>query len=120
MSIVNITIRNHVFEQEHLESFMYLVNRPYIQVEEMIQLVIRSAWFEFQSYEKPARIVRLNSSDIIESMRYIQIRRTLVVEYPYNKIIASFPPEVINVFILKIYFQDTLNRITEMMLFIGL
>ena len=120
MSLITLSIANRIFDQDYLESFIQLVNRPYIQAEEMIRIAIRHVLMECVSITQPERKFILNSVADIDHMEFALATRNDDLQYPYNRIIAVLPDVVVRVFILKIYFSQPHETIESVTLFIGL
>ena len=120
MSLITLSIANRIFDQDYLEIFIQLLNRPYIQAEEMIRIDIQHVLLECVSITQPERRFILNSVADIDHMEFALATRDDDLQFPYNRIVAVLPDVVVRVFILKIYFSQPHETIESVTLFIGL
>lgn len=120
MSLITLSIANRVFDQDYLEIFIQLLNRPYMRVEEMIRIDVQHVLIECVSITQPGRRFILNSVADIDHMEFAIATRDDDLQFPYDRIIAALPDVVVRVFILKIYFTHPHETIESVTLFIGL
>lgn len=120
MSLVTMQISDHIFDHECLEPIIKLLNQPFLDVESMIRVHIQQVYFDLVSIYDPDCSFELTSVTDIDHLDFVRVDRSEELQFPYNKIINSFPKEVIDVFILKFYFAVPHKTITGLLLFIGL
>ena len=120
MSLVTMQISDHIFDHDCLEPIIKLLNQPFLDVESMIRVHMQQAYFDLVSIYDPDCSFKLTSVTDIDHLDFVRVGRSEELQFPYSKIVDSFPKDVIEVFVLKFYFTVPHETVTGLLLFMGL